>query len=495
MTKLIIFQTPLAPDNTQQLLNWAKLFCIDSEVRKEYPIKTLHENHDLLITSDLFIKNMILSDLMQENETGSFSKMKKMDEKWYPSFCFTTSKSHENPCNLFHSKMIDMTDNLIKPSPIYNSPRSDIGNIMWNFIMEEWYTNKNKNHVSRLYYPLWIEANHNFFLNIEKMDNFKWFQEQSCFCVSLPKVVTNKTISYSEFKELVRNDKLTFDRCKEGLKRFVYEVDIPKSKLISHPLSIPLSYECIPVGEDEKVDHSKTVVTFLYDLSRNDRPMNGYMKSLEKFAKLAYPMVFFGEKDVCDKFMIYRGSLSIYTIVIPRNLGDWEVFQKYPPTDEDPNTDRLRNDKYKKLTALKFWALQEAINKNAFPSENYVWMDAGLYKYDLPHKFTDEIQLFKNIHPSEDKIIVESLSQGCGTTHEEYEKGVENILSAIMVGGKEGWKGALPLLKKLVYSKYEENSIQSEQRIMSRFDAIHPDFFTRRYAGYDPLTLVHFLGL
>jgi len=496
MTKLIIFQIPSEPDYTQELLNWAILFRIDSEVRKDHPLNTTHNGHDLLITSDLFINNTILSDLMQENERGLLLKVKKINEKWYPSFCFTTSRSNENFYNLFHSEMSEITDEIIEAPPMYKSSVFDVGILMWNLIIGEWYSSKKKDHISKLYYPFWIEAHHKHFLNLDKMDNFKWFQDQSCFCVSLSKIFTEKRISYNEFKDLIKNDHLTFNRCKEGLKRFVYEVDIQKSKIIDHPFSIPLSYECIAVGDEEvKVDFTKTVVTFLYDLSRNDRPMDEYMNSLKKFAKLSYPMVFFGEQSVCDQFIIYRESLSLHTIVIPRKLEDWEVFQKYGFIDENLNIDRSQSDRYKKLTVLKFWALQEAIDINAFPSDNYIWMDAGLYKYNLDDKFKDEINLFKNINSPEDKIIVESLSQGSGTTHNEYQNGDENILSAIIIGNKNGLKNALPLLKKLVHSKYEENHIQNEQKIMSRFDLLYPEFFIRRYTGYNNLSIINFLGL
>ena len=43
-------------------------------------------------------------------------------------------------------------------------------------------------------------------------------------------------------------------------------------------------------------------------------------------------------------------------------------------------------------------------------------------------------RLKTHINSPEDKIIVESLSQGSGTTHNEYQNGDENILSAIIIG-------------------------------------------------------------
>jgi hypothetical protein len=495
MTKLIIFEIP-GSDNLQYLVNWAKLFRMDVEIRRGFPIKTTHDGYDLLVTSDLFFKNCILSDVMQEKEIGSPLTVNKIKDDWYPSFCFGTSISDENPFALFRSDMKNISELMITViPPTFKSPEAIHDKVMWNFIIDEWYQKENKYHISRLYYPIWIENIHKKSVDQDRMDDFKWFQDQSCFCISHPKVVMDGIITYKKFKELIRKDRIDFNGCKNGLKRFVYEVDVSKFTLTGNPLSIPGVFECIPVGENQKVDMSKTVVTFIYNLGRGDRPLDVYMKSIQKIAKLRYPVVFFGEKDICDKFMKYRGELSVYTVVVPKKMEEWELFRKYPSEVEKMGIDRQKSSKYAKLTSSKFWALEEAIEKNAFPSDTYVWIDGGIYKYDLSPIFKDELDLFKNIDSPYNKIVVESLSQGNGTSHEEYVKGVENILCAIIIGGKGGWKEVLPLLKKMIRSKFEENTAHGEQKILSRFDALYPGYLLRRYAGYDPMTLVHFLGL
>lgn len=144
-----------------------------------------------------------------------------------------------------------------------------------------------------------------------------------------------------------------------------------------------------------------TFVSAALNINRHDRGFDAhYIDSLEKILSTEYPIVLFAEeqyhekikkmrrdgpltlikfeKEDLDNFYFYNDIQKIITDTAWIKQADWM------------QSSVIRSEYYISLTLMKQYLLEKAIRLNRFGSDNYYWIDAGMFSsYGIPGELDD----------------------------------------------------------------------------------------------------------
>ena len=155
----------------------------------------------------------------------------------------------------------------------------------------------------------------------EAVKEYSWVKSQSIFMSR--EETKSLQGSLEDAVELTLNSEIVL-----GNKLSVFDMscDVNSSELISHPLTLRGVCMVHPKNADHGYDTSTTLVSFYYPLGYDTKPNDVYMRSLEKFANLHHPIVFFGNKDVCKFFESKSNKVMVKAIVKP--IEEWELVKE-----------------------------------------------------------------------------------------------------------------------------------------------------------------------
>jgi hypothetical protein len=492
MSDILIISVKNKP--IEHLVNWANHFKLTFDVSSDW--KNINKPYLLVITSNLYPSPELLRSLMSEKEEVYPLSFTEFQGEWCPQFAIVNYTP--KPLLSYYEKDVVKIDTIYTNksgmNPIFQNffnQNIDYHTTMESLIVQMWYKPQNE-FVTKLLYPLWLDNYHRNYKVINS--SYEHMLNQCSFYPALKRDpnVNENSVTLEEFCKIVNDNPITFLKCQMGLTRKSYLVDVPKSLISKHPLTISGEYELVAIGKEPEMDTSVTIVTFFFSLNLPGRSDDVYLNSLREIAKLKYPIVYFGDEKSANFVLEEREKLGLkaWTNITKMKLEDWELLQKYPTTkEEDQEQERFKNKKYLLTTNIKFYALERAIKMAYFGSSNYAWIDAGLYKNKFSLNFRSEQSIFKNFPFQSDRVIVQSLSQ---VSMEEITKG--SIVSMIMAGGRNGWKKLLDRVFEFMIASFDEGIFTNEQNILSRVDYINPELITRRSCGYSEGDLENFLG-
>lgn len=482
-------------NSIEHLINWANHFRLTFDVSSNW--KNINKSYFLVITSNLYPSPELLRSLILKREEVYPLSFTEFQGEWCPQFAIVNYTP--KPLLSYYEKDVVKIDaihpNINGMNHIFQKffqQNIDYHTTMESLIIQMWYKPQNE-FVTKLLYPLWLDHYHRNYKIINS--SYVHMVNQCSFYPALKRDqnVNENSITLEEFCKIINDNPITFLKCKMGFTRKSYLVNVPKSSMCEHPLTITGEYELVAIGREPEMDNSLTIVTFFFSLNLPGRSDDVYLNSLKEIVKLKYPIVYFGDEKSANFVLEEREKLGlkVWTNITKMKLEDWELLQKYPTTkEEDLEKERFKNKKYLLTTNIKFYALERAIKMSKFGSSNYAWIDAGLYKNNFSLNFRSEQSIFKNFPIQSDSVTVQSLSQ---VSMEEFENG--SIVSMIMVGGINGWKKLLDRVFEFMIANFDEGIFTNEQNILSKVDYINPELVTRRRCGYSEGDLENFLGL
>lgn len=482
---------PYEGDPSHRLIKWAQFHRLPFTF---YSPDTIYDEYNIFITSNLVPNTSIFSYVFQKKEVSTDITLTRIDEKWRKSFCIV-------------GKSIKPTENTICDNSIVVSLRPghyltmmlegtlSRYNALWSIIMNDWYKG-GESYVSAYYFPLWVNTYHHDFIEKGTIMNKKWIKEQVCFSGYYERSPASERIyTMSEVKDLLTKTEITLEDCLNGLKGYEIKVDISHAMLTLHPFSINGIYKLIPT-RSVNVDLSITLVAFYYDLKYENKPREGYYDSLRYFATLQYPIIFYGEEQVCKDLIEMRGDLTPFTSVICKKVEDWDLISRYKDDFEEFDLDldfRFRR-RYALLTCNKVHAVMDAIEKNPFYSTNFVWFDPGMYRHSLAKNIKTEEKPLRNLVFT-DSFSVLTFNVRTGSKHGEFIKGHETVISSIMGGTKQAWKNIYPFYKQLTEESFSRKFFVTEQVMFTRLIDLQPELFTFLDFSYIPDSLKRVLKL
>lgn len=476
-------------DPSDRLVRWANFHRMEYEIVVDR--KYTNNDYNLIITSDLVPQTRIFSYILSGKEIATPFRMIQSQgdsKKWRPSFCIFTKKeftfSNVNWVELYTTD-IEMVENIAVKTPekALDLISKGIGNrfdVLWSIIVDDWYSGSN-GHVSHFYYHLWIESYHKRFLKTGDSNRRDWIREQACFAGLVDREKIEGVLTMDELRQKIDESKLSFNEFVTGrVKGYEVEVDVSPEIFMLHPFSIQGRYLVKPVREVQ-VDRSITIVGFYYDLGYSNKPIDGYIKSFEYYCKLKYPMVFYGEKDICDLILKFRGEeLRTFTKVIVREPYEWDLINKFRDDYKEMDLDKgfRHRRRYALLTCNKVYAVMDAIKHNYFLSKTFVWHDPGIYRHELAKGIKLESHPFKNFPIPKMGIAAPSFCPSSGSTDEEYQSGHESQITGILVGTIEGWKQFYEQYDTLVMTSFVLGNMSTEQVVCTRIKGIYPELMT-----------------
>lgn len=338
--------------------------------------------------------------------------------------------------------------------------------VAWDMSSKFWY-NVSSSLSKELLLPLWIHE-----VQLESLKN----KSITDYNGILSQAIFSRAYQYKRVKgtidEAVNHLKSISHLSKEGT---IYEVN---ERFGKHPLTLP---GIIMIENDKNLttpDSNFTIIGHFYNLNIPSKPVTNYLQSLEEYRKLLHPVIFYGDEEICKVFMKLREEVNLgaFTKVVPGKYSDWPVWnEKY---------------QYESITLLKPYIIMDAIEKNPFMSDYYVYMDPGIYKHQCfkTGDFTG-IRLFDNFKIDGDKIKMQRIGNPC-TTDEELNE--ESVLCGIMVGTQEAWSRFFPKFDELLSTL---GIYHNEQKLFTRLATLYPDYFDLVIGGLDKKYYTDFLGL
>jgi len=481
--KLIILA--FEDDPVQRLINWANFH------RMEYILcyENLNEisGYNIIITGDLVPSTRIFKYIFEGEEVGTpFNFIKDKSSTYRPSFCALTKETLDGeyfPIYKRNLKIVDIiAHDKIHPDlgGIYHMCHNSWSryDILWSVVVGDWYKGDTK-YVSKLYFYYWIESYHKDYLKTGNIRDVPWIREQCLFSGVVDREEIEGVKTMQEFRKLIDEHEYKFNDILNGIKAKKLNIDVTPSNFSLHPFSIRGFFRGNPVKRVE-IDKSITVVAFYYNLGYGNKTREQYVKSLEYFCLLQYPVVFFGDKDICDIVREKRGELLEYTLIVEKPAEEWELIKKYKDdyAEMDFEINFRERRRYSILTCNKVYAIMEAIKINPFFTTNFAWIDPGFYKHDLATGIKLEPMLLKNLKIPENKIITPTISTAGGTSHEEYTtKAHELCITCFIIGNINSWNNFYKVYDTVVMMAFDKRHFTTEQVVFSRIMGLHPDLF------------------
>src|SRR5438105_7580882 len=161
-------------DPCHRLVRWADFHRIPYsfyDPTKEY-------EYSIFVTSNIVPSTHIFSYIFKRKFVSTNIVLTKISEKWRKTFCIVGTDIHPTDETILDNSI----QANIQPggylAMMLDGTLSRI-NVLWSIIMNDWYR-RGEEHVSKYYYPMWIEACHKEYIETKKLDK-NWVKEQTCF--------------------------------------------------------------------------------------------------------------------------------------------------------------------------------------------------------------------------------------------------------------------------------------------------------------------------
>lgn len=483
--------------SVDNIIRWCGFHGIKVEVHDNIDSINLN-GFGIFITNDLYPEPQLIIDLIS-GKHYLYSDISFTGEKLLPTFCIVSDKiedvktvlsQHPND-KMYYSPGIALRNpvnelNMRAGTDITSQVRCDL---LWKMVHDYWYVLNSHDVVIKYYCHLWINACQILNISIGKEYDaiVGHLKGQSFFTSSIQR----ERIEIESIRDTLKYLKEGIDlyQCMTGnIKGYIAKSKVSKHLISKHILSVNGKVVLEPSDEEDEFDASVTVVSFYYDLGYSEKPSEDYMKSIENFAKIPHPLIFFGDSKTCEYVKELRSEYTKYTLVIYHPLLMWELVHKYTEDFDDMNTSKgfKGSKRYSILTCCKFFAIEKAIRENPFLTEKFAWLDCGAFRHT--HIIRNELigkALFKRCEFDKDKIMIPSSSLYPGTSEDEFKEGVENVIAIAMIGTEVPWKKFISKFKKFVYKKFDIGVFFTEQVMMSRLIGIYPDLVEPRLYGFN----------
>jgi len=245
-----------------------------------------------------------------------------------------------------------------------------------------------------------------------------------------------------------------------------------------------------------------TLVTALYDINRENngdgRSFDEYLSWFAQTLRLPSPMVIFVPNNLVSFVNDHRKNLP--TKIINQELKDVPYYFLNDKIQNVLNSkdfigrigcpDRVecKNSLYNVIIFSKFQWVKNAIEKNYFNTELFMWMDAGLSRFfddeDLnkPYPSSNGIQ---SMMDNKDRVVIQtSMSYypdlvNANTCNEDYFWDARTwVMAGLWGGGKEPLVQFCDIIDKVLQEKMIGNGIiNNEQNAMAYAYKNHPDLF------------------
>lgn len=126
-----------------------------------------------------------------------------------------------------------------------------------------------------------------------------------------------------------------------------------------------------------------TYITGYFELPNTGRNFDLYLERASKFSlKIPTPMVIFCEPHTYHRIKAERDKYGFLTHYVVKNIAEMEFYSYLPQIIENrktrPRADPRNIPEYQAITCSKYTMVRDAINKDIFGSQYYVWVDFGL---------------------------------------------------------------------------------------------------------------------
>lgn len=252
-------------------------------------------------------------------------------------------------------------------------------------------------------------------------------------------------------------------------------------------------------------NNSKSNVTlvsgFLSQINtRQDRTIENYVKWSQHLLKCNIPKVIFLEQSIYDLYYSknYANGLypQTYFVFIDHNSLSLSRYRKqitHPATSSNPSKDSLD---YLLVQCNKTDWVHQAIDLNIFETDQYVWVDFGLYSiYQDPKGFADALYALQNKNYQNIRIgKIWNLAE----TPESKRLDIYKTVAWYFAGGVfGGHKDQLVLFNLLMQEKCKEIILQKhalmwEVNVWYLIYLENSHLFNPYYCNHDPGLLVHY---
>lgn len=487
-------------DPVQRLINWIKFHKMEYILSYEENLES--EGYNLIITSDLVPNTKIFHYIFSKKEFASPCSIRKMNNIYRPSFCIATNQKVQiNDYFPIYKKDLLILDDIVTEKTegilfhICHGTWSRY-DVLWSIIATDWYK-VDKEYVCRFYYRLWIEAYHKDYIKNKNMRNRVWMREQCCFSEIPNRTKLEGSYNMEELRNFVENHELTFNDCLNESNAYTLDINVTPAQFSLHPFSIHGVYQANPIKRVE-VDTSITLVGFYYDLGYDNKPKDGYLGSLDYFCLLKYPLIFFGDEEICNIVKEKRGDLIDYTHLVVKGAKEWDLIKKYKDDFEEMDTELnyRKRRRYSILTCNKVYAVMEAIKINPFFTNNFAWCDPGMYRHELASGIKLEPHILKNVKIPENGVLVPCISLAGGSNHDEYvERGHESMITNMLIASIDEWEKFYVKYNDIVSISFKNGNFSTEQVVFTRLAGIYPDLIKFREFTYHGKSVNSFLSL
>ncbi len=235
-------------------------------------------------------------------------------------------------------------------------------------------------------------------------------------------------------------------------------------------------------------DLNCTVVTALYNINRENwpdykRPWQEYLNYFKNTLSLRCKFVIYVEPDLVDFVTEVRKEVDQdlkYTKIIQMKFNQLPKFYLKDRIDNvmssveyrnglvDPNPPEYNNSNYSVLILSKMFLVEDAIDKNFYNTDYYMWLDGGIrhttfrpedkFKlYPNPLKINDisGIRILCRFRPEESDLDIKSF----------YKSHKNRFGAGVIVGKKEHIKEFNTKINDILEEALDNNLIDSEQSL------------------------------
>jgi hypothetical protein len=109
------------------------------------------------------------------------------------------------------------------------------------------------------------------------------------------------------------------------------------------------------------------------------------------------PMIIFTSTDMVEAISQLRGHAANRTVILPMELNDLPLVQKYSleiwqaEYDRDPEKKRHAGYQVFWIWLSKTWFLQEAVKRNPYKSTNFMWSDIGCFRTKRDARYKGQV--------------------------------------------------------------------------------------------------------
>lgn len=126
-----------------------------------------------------------------------------------------------------------------------------------------------------------------------------------------------------------------------------------------------------------------TYVSGYFELPNVESNFESYLERASRFSlKIPHPMIIFCEPHTYPRIKEERSKYGFLTHYVVKKIEDMEFYSYLPQIIENrksrPRADPSNTPEYQVIKCSTYTMVRDAINKNIFGSQYYVWVDFGL---------------------------------------------------------------------------------------------------------------------